>query len=346
MQSEIPPFWRFQLAGWATFEILSFPLKVAILGTIEAAIIASILRDGMAFWLTLGLRFIYRRAYRERMPIGRIAMILLIGCLGAGSLLTLFSLILERIIALEEEQLFGALAVFRLFYFCTSIFVGWSFLYFGIKLMRDADARELRLAKIDTARREAELQMLRAQMNPHFLFNALNTIRAGIGEKVRELIPVIDGLAGYLRFSLAHRKDDLVAMQDEFEALVDYLSVEKARFGDELELDCQIDSAARKIAVPGVLLQPLVENSIKYGRTTSPVPLRVRIRVVSEPGFLLIEVANSGRWVEPQPHDQLGGVGSGNLRQRLSLLYPGRHNFDLTTENGWVQARIRIPTRK
>ena len=109
-------------------------------------------------------------------------------------------------------------------------------LYFGIKLMKAARDRELSLARAEAAKRETELQMLRAQINPHFLFNALNTIRAGVEGVEEEVKDVIHSLAEYLRYSLEHGKRELVPLGKEFEALVSYLRAEKARFRNDLEV--------------------------------------------------------------------------------------------------------------
>ncbi len=291
------------------------------------------------------MREIYRRAYQENTGVAAvIALILRISLFGTLVQASL-SLTFHDVFDLEEEKIFKSAVIFGVIYFRGALCLGWSFLYFGIRFWIGKTSRELRLALMESEKRGAKLQMLRAQMNPHFLFNALNTIRAGIGEKAKELIPVIDGLAGYLRYSLIHRKDDMVPMGEEFETLNDYLAVEKARFGNELELDCLIDNAASEIEVPGVLLQPILENAIKYGRMTSPLPLRVRVRVTTESDSLCIEVANTGKWIDPRPREQIGGVGIGNLRQRLALLYPDSHTFKTVTQGEWVMVTIRIQQR-
>jgi two-component system LytT family sensor kinase len=187
--------------------------------------------------------------------------------------------------------------------------------------------------------------MLRAQVNPHFLFNALNTIRAraeGLGE---ELTDIVHSLADYFRYSLEHGDRDLVPLGKEFEALVCYLKVEKARFRDRLEVDCQIEDAARGVAVPGIILQPLVENAIKHGRQTSGIPLKVSVRLLCLDGEKVrIEVSNTGSWIESNLARQPGGIGLENLRRRLDLLCPGDHNLEITNEDGWVKVQVCLPT--
>ncbi|MGC2576790.1 MAG: histidine kinase [Terrimicrobiaceae bacterium] len=161
--------------------------------------------------------------------------------------------------------------------------------------MRTARDRELRLARAESERRKAELQMLRAQVNAHFLFNALNTIRARVEGFTQELRNIVHSLADYLQYSLEHADREFVPLGKEFEALVSYLKVEKARFRDELEIDCRIEDAARNIAVPGIILQPLIENAIKHGRQTSRIPLKLRVLLFCpETERIHIEVSNTG----------------------------------------------------
>jgi sensor histidine kinase YesM len=341
----VPLFWRFQLVGWVVFEFLSYPFKVVLLGGPQAAFTAIVLRDSVGFILTCAMRSVYQRTYHEEMSLARAALLVVAVSLVVGSILTILSSVLGQTITLEEQRIFGKIATLEMFLFWTSLAAAWSLLYFSIKLLRDAGNRAVRVAQAEAARREAEVKMLRAQMNPHFLFNALNTIRAGIQWPPEQLVAIIDGLAGYLRFSLAHRNDESIPIGEEFDALVDYLAVEKARFGNDLEIETLIDEDARSAEGPGTMLQPLVENAVKYGRSTSPLPLRIRIQVTAETGFLRVEVANTGAWVEPNTAESVGGVGLSNLRRRLRMAHHDRHSFDTIAENGWVIIRIWIPRK-
>lgn len=209
--------------------------------------------------------------------------------------------------------------------------------------MLDGIKRDLRLLSIESEKRGAELQLLRAQMNPHFLFNALNTIQSGIGRQDSQLAGLVQSFSQYLRYSLENRDNDRVPLGNEFDAIASYLVVEKARFQEKLVIDCQIDQVARDALVPGIIIQPLVENAIKYGRKTSPRPLKIQVNVSNiDSDGVQIEVSNTGKWIEPQPAETLGGVGLENLKARLKLLYPDSHSFRVSSENGWVTVQIQI----
>jgi Putative regulator of cell autolysis len=293
--------------------------------------------------LTLGMREIYRRFLCKQRSFGQIVALMGSLCL-AGGILQLGGFVLfHDAWPFEEEVLYAENSKFGVFYTRTGLLVCWSLLYFGIKLMRDADANKLRLALIESEKRNAQIQMLRAQINPHFLFNALNAIQSEIGRFSVSLKEGVKALAGYLRFSLDHTTDEFIPLGLEYDAMLDYFQVEKLRFGSEIELESHIDESARHAQVPGIILQPLVENAVKYGQRTteSPVQVKVRISRISA-NEVSISVANTGEWQGPAAN-RTGHIGLNNVRRRLELLYPGRHSLRIESRGGWVTVEIHLP---
>jgi LytS/YehU family sensor histidine kinase len=343
--SRLPLFWRFQLAGWAVFVPLTFPLKVMLAGTIPRALLLSFIRDGSSFALTLGMWVIYRRVLNKQTRYRVIVPVVTVVCLTAGLLQTGFVLLFHDIFPLEREVFLITSVEFSLFYERTAILFCWSLLYVGIKQMRAGMERELRLSLVESEKRGAELKLLRAQMNPHFLFNSLTSIEAGLGKQLPNVRGMVQALADYLHYSLTHRNDELVPMGEEYDALMGYLALERACLDGKLNIDCQIDDEARKALVPGIILQPLVENAVKYGRETSPSPMQLRLHVFRSGPELQIEVSNSGHWIERDRSRSTGGVGLENLQRRLALLYPGQHRLEITREAEHVSVRICIPTK-
>jgi LytS/YehU family sensor histidine kinase len=344
--SRLPLFWRFQLAGWAVFIPLTFPLKVMLAGTIPGAVLLSVIRDGSSFALTLAMWVIYRRVLNKQNRYRVIVPVVAVVCLTGGLLQTAFVLLFHDIFPLEKEVFLITSVEFSLFYERTALLVCWSLLYVGIKQMRDGMERELRLSLVESEKRGAELKLLRAQMNPHFLFNSLTAIEAGLGKQLPSVSGMVQALADYLHYSLTHRNDDFVPMGEEYDALMGYLTLERARLDGKLSIDSQIDDEARKALVPGIILQPLVENAVKYGRETSPSPLQLRLHVLRSGPELQIEVTNSGHWIERDgTRSTSGGVGLENLQRRLALLYPGQHRLEITREAEHVSVRICIPAK-
>ncbi len=340
----LPLFWRFQIAGWLAFIVFTFPLKWVVLENFPGSVLVSAYRDGVGFFLTLGMREIYRRVSDAHPSPARLAFVLAGVSMIGGAILTLLYVGFHGLLDLEEKKIFSPDMIFAIFYFRTGLCAAWSLLYFGIKHIRDSMARDVELARKETERQRLEIQMLRAQINPHFLFNALNTIIAAIGKPGQHAKELVQAFAEYLRYSLKNRDSTLVPLREEMEAIEGYLTVEKARHRDDLEIESSVDPSAHEALVPGVLIQPLVENAIKYGKKTSPRPLRIRLAVTrGTAGSLRLDVSNTGRWVTEIIPDEAGGIGMANLRQWLRAIYGEKHTIKASEESGWVRVRVEIP---
>jgi LytS/YehU family sensor histidine kinase len=217
----------------------------------------------------------------------------------------------------------------------------WFLLYFGIKSLK-------RSLEVEREFQKAEVRLLRSQMNPHFLFNALTTIMAVRRDEAKVEL-VTQSLADYLRFSLQQEQqeqNEVAAhpLGDEITALENYLRVEKVRFCDDLEWSIDAEADALRTLVPSALVQPLLENAIKYGQETGPRPLRVSITAKVVQGNLEIEVCNSGYWVEGD-RTHSGGVGLTNLRRRLELIYGHAASLDIRHGQSTVAVCVSLPAR-
>ncbi len=220
-----------------------------------------------------------------------------------------------------------------------SLYVVWCILYFGILYWLETQQERLRIAETQAALHAAELQMLRAQVNPHFLFNALNSLLAESNDSAA-VQRITLALATYLRFSLRHQQNtDMLGV--ELDALESYLSVEKMRFEENLEYSIESDDASRQTSAPVALIQPLLENAIKYGQRSKIRPLKVRILTQVENQELVVQVINSGEWAQPGSISSTG-IGLSNLRRRLDLLYPGRASVTVTSIDNEVHVRVNL----
>ena len=340
----LPLFWRLQLGGWFLVEVFTFPNKWWYFGSFANALFLLAFRLPLSLLFSTCLRSLYLRLGLTGERPWRLGG----WVLGSSIVLSILEQFIVR--ALQPTSVadkFASEFYFGLFCARALIYVAWSLLYFFIKGVIAERARMQRVAAAEAAAARAEIQMLRAQVNPHFLFNALNTIQAGLDHEPHTLVPVVQGLADYLRYSLEHRHALFVPLGDEFDATQHYLKVQKARFGDDLHLECSIDAGARSCLVPGVILQPLLENAFKFGFLTSDLPLRLGVVISVTPGQgAVLEVANSGRWIEPSAdRDPAAADGTGleNLRRRLDLLYPAGHRLTIDTDGGWVRIRIELP---
>jgi LytS/YehU family sensor histidine kinase len=352
MWPKLSVFWKYQVGGWATFIIIFFPLKILTFGSVGVAT-HSLHNDATGFLLTLGMHEIYRRISFRTTPLHGIFVIVVLLSLVCGSLESIFINLFHRFIDHPWHRFTTTGAIWGVRYYQTSLLLVWSFAYFIMRLIYESAEKDSRLEAALRSHRTTELQMLRGQMNPHFLFNALNTICHGLEKPGVELKKIVHSLADYLRFSLDHGSEDFVSLGEEYDAMKDYLEVEKSRFRDDLLCECHLDETLRSIPVPGILLQPLVENAIKYGRDTSEFPMQVKVFVSRVPGGILqITVSNSGHWVSPTqssrtiPMTKSSHLGLKNLRRRLKLQYPDNHEVKIQDGNGWVTVAVELPLER
>jgi ligand-binding sensor domain-containing protein len=190
----------------------------------------------------------------------------------------------------------------------------------------------------------AQLKLLRYQMNPHFLFNAHNSIRSMILIDKDRAWQMITEMSEFFRYTLLNFNKLEDSLDEEISAVQNYLHIEKIRYRDSLEVSFQIEDAARHCQVPSFLFQPLIENAIKYGMQTSPMPLQVNVMINIQGALLSIDVSNTGRLLvkEDDEDPEAHGNSLNNIKQRLEIMFKNKYEFRLYEEEGWVHAKIRI----
>jgi Histidine kinase len=196
-------------------------------------------------------------------------------------------------------------------------------------------------AKLETLVRETELKMLRSQINPHFLFNSLNSISSLTitnPEKAREMVIK---LSDFMRYSLSRKDEKPVTFRSELENLKLYLDIEQIRFGDRLTTEEYIDGNCLEVRMPVMLLQPLYENAIKHGVYESTEKVKIISKAVIDGGFLSISISNN---YDNAPAS-LKGTGTGllNVSRRLELFYGSKGFIQTQKEDGIFTVRLYIP---
>jgi hypothetical protein len=339
-------FWLLQIEGWSAVGVLSMYPLIQIFNPRAVAVIMG-LRIGTGLLLTWGMRWVYQRIGWRNWPWWQLFVMVLCACfvLGAvdsvGTHLLAAHVLVNRWIPQPSRELQSFVLPMGVL-LRWSLLVIWSLLYFGIKLWLETAAARLQAAESEAAARTSELRQLRAQVNPHFLFNALNSVLAEKDNaSAVELITL--ELAEYLRFSL-RPAGDCQTLGEELDALEHYLRVEKARYEEKLEYVIEAEPQVRRVRVPVATVQPLLENAMKYGRQTSPVPLRVVLSAAldRETGALRITVRNTGRWLEFDA-TRSHGIGLANLRRRLELLFGAEGQLTHGVDDGWVWVEVTLP---
>ncbi len=201
-----------------------------------------------------------------------------------------------------------------------------------------------------TERKRATDALLRYQLNPHFMFNVLNSVNALMVENQRNAKRMIIQFSSLLRHTLVASTRQTAPLGDEIDAVEHYLAIEKLRFEERLEAVVNADRATLRLNVPVFLVQPLVENAIKYGMQTTEQALRISVVSRIENDELCIEVINSGKWIESNDatltKKRSTGIGLSNLRKRLEQYYPQSHSMVIGEEQGIVRVRIGIALKE
>lgn len=241
-------------------------------------------------------------------------------------------------LAQEWRAVFGTSSMTAnvLLFFCTVAGV-WA-----IEAARASREREQREAQLEARLSETRLQLLRMQLHPHFLFNALNAVSALVDSDPEAASAMLRKLEDFFRFSVEGGSRQEVPLSEELRFLESYLGIEKARFGERLRVEMDVDEASRELFVPALVLQPLVENAIRHGISPRLQHGCVRIRTRITDGRLVLTVEDDGVGLAGKGIRE--GIGIANTRRRLEYLYGASQELRLDAcESGGVRVTVVIP---
>jgi sensor histidine kinase YesM len=201
-------------------------------------------------------------------------------------------------------------------------------------------AKEIREQELLRLKTEAELEALRSKVNPHFLFNTLNSIASLIPEDPRRAEDMVQRLSNLFHYLLSASDTGVVPLAQELDFIREYLEIERVRLGGRLAYTLERGAALDGAVIPSMLLQPIVENSVKYGIAPQKNGGRIEVRCHREGDRCAITIIDTGRGFDTRSTSE--GFGIRGVRRRLELNYPGRHRFDIRSDKG-VTVRIEIP---
>ncbi|GGF69221.1 sensor histidine kinase [Azorhizobium oxalatiphilum] len=335
----MPVFWRVQIAGWGLFALLDVAARTVVYQDFATALMVTLLLWPVLVLAAAGLRFVFRRlGFEGRLSVGGIACIF---ALSAGTALAIVSAttLLRAPFGWSIPDWTDTQAFLTPFAYYTLIFSAWSLAYFWVKAEIARRTEQQRAAQAESEALRAELHQLILQLNPHFLFNALNGVAEEIPDNPKAALNMVRDLSAYLRHALMALDHPVVSVARETEALAAYLRIQEARFGARLRSHMDVEREALDRPIASVLLQPLLENAVEHGDRSDHLDLIVRIR--TEGTALRVEIENNGvlRSAETTVRKRLRhtGIGLQNVRRRLALHYPGRHSFELKEKSisGW-----------
>src|SRR6201982_627782 len=313
-------FWSLHAAGWAAYGLTQY--FGALLYEKPSSYARVIALSAIAVLvLSMPMRYIYRRLW-SRPPRARILGVLATCYITALALRIVINLSYKAFV----EPDWQAQTLFELFggtLSTTYLLVCWSVLYFGIKFYESQRKQEEAMLKAVALAQEAQLKMLRYQLNPHFLFNTLNAISTLIlDNQNRKANNAVTRLSEFLRYTLDQDPMKKVTLRQEIEALDLYLGTERLRFGERLRFEDAIEESPLNALVPSLRLQPLLENSLKYAVSAREQGGMVRIEGRTREGLLELSVIDDGPGLPAGPPPSARrGVGLANTRERLKVLY-------------------------
>ncbi len=342
-------FWFLQLMGWSAYTVIALIAGPGWYGFRNPVndTLSVVLQSLTGVLFTIPLRILFRSVWSSPFWIRITLSIILLWVVAVVWTLVRMSIYRELVgggLGPDIRQDFGGW-----FYVSIIVVAGWAAFYHGIRYYQlmegertraqraERQAREAKVRELESAAvaKEAQLRMLRYQLNPHFLFNTLNAICALVRfERTAPAQEMLVKLSDFLRYSLDSDPDKLIPLKKEIEALMLYLDIEKVRFGDRLRLEFQIEDAAATAQVPSLMLQPLFENSIKYAVSAQIEGGTIGFRAWVEDKRLKLHVFDDGPGIDAGKDDPQSrkGIGLESTRKRLETLFG--ENFLLVTGKG------------
>lgn len=342
-------FWTLQAAGWTGYLILRGVSSVSNAADVSV-VVPVVIESIVGYSITLLLATVYN--YYRRQPRFAMAILTIITLAVATLLYAVLDAFSFSFIKLQSPGLNVSLVLGTIFLNFT-VLAGWTALYFGINFYLIVEDQIDQLATLENTASSAQLAMLRYQLNPHFLFNTLNSISTLVLLKETERANAMLGrLSSFLRYTLANEPTAHVTVQQEFETLKLYLEIEKMRFEERLRPSFDVDVRVAKARLPSLLLQPLVENAIKYAVTPQEDGAEIAVTARLTGDRVQIVVSDTGPGLNEtkarqsvSPSQALStGVGLANIRERLAQAYGPDHRFETRSiPGGGFGVEIEIP---
>lgn len=339
-------FWILQLLGWGSVNLLSLGLIKTIsfeflVFNVVAGMFAGILVTSLLRYYLKGNLSFDGFGLKE---IGKITVSTFITSVMYGVVSIYFGYLYTEYVPFKTETDLQLLEAYNNFWLvlASSLFIifGWVICYLVIKLLLKLNANRIERLELNTTLKQAQLNTLKGQINPHFMFNSLNNIRGLMLEDVERSREMLTKLSEMLRYSLTKNNVNAIALEEELEMVDNYIELSKVQFEHRLKFVKDIEPAALGVPIPPMIVQLLVENGAKHGISNLKEGGTITLKAQILGSELCIEVKNTGKLQIAKESTQLGLK---NIRQRLRLLYADKATFSLNEVEGEVVANIKIP---
>jgi LytS/YehU family sensor histidine kinase len=332
-------YWWCQLSGWLFWMSLNVVLAIYYDRPMHGAYFANLVVMGVSGILITHLfRRIVLRYDWLQYPLDKLIFRMLLSVVICASLITILRGSINIIFHLseKEEKLFSI----GIFVVSSFLVTAWTAIYFLWHYFQKDQQYTLDRLRMQTLVNDLELRTIKSQLNPHFLFNALNSIRALIDENPKRARAAVTELSNILRSSMQAEKVETVSLENELNIVRDYLALEHIRFEERLKVHYDIDPNTEELPVPPMMLQTLVENAIKHGISKSVEGGILNISSQIKGTQHVITIRNTGQL---NGHTDNGGFGLQSTRQRLGLLYKNKARFEIGNLNDHiVEVKVSI----
>ncbi len=338
-------FWALHTLGWSAYGLAQY-VGSAVYGKEPGYVPVIAIAAGSGFLLSAPLRLVYRKLWASSpraMLIASLLVCWLVALAWRAIINTAYMELVKPEWAMDHAP--KPLEIFIGTISSMALLLCWTALYYGVKFYDRLQLEREATLKASALAQEAQLKMLRYQLNPHFLFNTLNAISTLVLDgQNRTANLAVSRLSEFLRYSLDQDPMKKVTLRQELDSLNLYLGIEKLRFGDRLRLEFDVDQRAESALVPSLLLQPLVENAMKYAIAPREQGGAVTIIAGIDGGGLRLAVVDDGPGL---PIGTLIGNGRGiglrNTRERLKVLYGDAHRLEVVDVAPGLRVEIRLP---
>lgn len=300
----------------------------------------------LALGLTHGFRAIFKQNNWLEYPLPKLVILVILSNLIMAAVYALTNIFIDSQLGLINQQFDWQewmVSLSLLIINSMTLFLLWSVIYFAIAFFSRYRKEEIERLKWENALKEFELNKLKSQLNPHFVFNALNGIRSLVGEDPEKAKDAITQLSNILRNSLLTDRTRTISFSEEMKTVNDYLNLEKIRYEERLQYSFNIDPQSLSVQVPPMMIQTLVENAVKHGISKKVTGGQIHISSAIKPGQVEIKIDNTGKLNGLDS----GGFGIVNTQQRMELIFGQPNLFAISqTADETVTATITIPLQK
>jgi two-component system, LytTR family, sensor kinase len=349
-----PRYWLFQAVGWGLFAIINIffnwsfdqmdtPAKrELVFGRLGIFVVLGILLTHVMRFVIIRWNVLQKKLERQILQFVFLTLIFSL----IGSVFDMLLLIKQDWLLKKEMEYLDNKSLLVLngaFYFCIYFFI-WNLIYFMYHYVSKSRKQQLDTLQLETMVKELELKTIKAHINPHFIFNSLNSIRALVDENPERARKAITELSNILRSSMQADKSETVTLEKELYIVKDYLALENMRFEDRLKIEYDVDEDTLDQPVPPMMLQTLVENAIKHGISKQINGGIVKVISGFKDHFHELAVQNTGHL---NGKANAEGFGLSSTTDRLNLLYGNKAKFEIRQATPTlVEARVSIPFEK